>query len=96
MIDCIVSRVANHAMVEAYWRVGRLMVEAEQKGRRRVEYSKAVQSYERFRGLGARIAELGQQSGLRPEPRCDATGVVATASHGIAYAEGARGKPPPG
>ena len=38
----VVSRVANSAMVETYWRVGCLIVEDEQKGRRKAEYGKAV------------------------------------------------------
>jgi predicted nuclease of restriction endonuclease-like (RecB) superfamily len=38
----IVSRVANSAMVDAYWQVGYLIVEDEQKGRRKAEYGKAV------------------------------------------------------
>jgi len=32
----------NAAMVEAYWHVGRLIVENEQKGRRRAAYGEAV------------------------------------------------------
>ena len=38
----VVSRVANWAMVETYWRVGCLIVEDEQQGRRKAEYGKAV------------------------------------------------------
>ena len=38
----VVSRVANFAMVETYWRVGHLIVEDEQQGRRKAEYGKAV------------------------------------------------------
>ena len=38
----VVSRVANWAMVEANWRVGFLIVEDEQKGKRKAEYGKAV------------------------------------------------------
>ena len=38
----VVSRVANSAMVETYWRVGCLIVEDEQKGKRKAEYGKAV------------------------------------------------------
>ena len=38
----IVSRVANSAMVDTYWQVGYLIVEDEQKGRRKAEYGKAV------------------------------------------------------
>ena len=37
-----VSRVANWAMVESNWRIGFLIVEDEQKGRRKAEYGKAV------------------------------------------------------
>ena len=37
-----VSRAANSAMVEAYSRVGCLIVEDEQKGKRKAEYGKAV------------------------------------------------------
>jgi len=35
-------RAVNAAMVEAYWHVGRLIVEDEQKGRRRAAYGEAV------------------------------------------------------
>ena len=35
-------RAVNAAMVQAYWNVGRLIVEFEQKGRRRAEYGGAV------------------------------------------------------
>ena len=38
----VVSRVANWAMVETYWRVGCLIVEDEQQGKRKAEYGKAV------------------------------------------------------
>jgi predicted nuclease of restriction endonuclease-like (RecB) superfamily len=38
----IVSRVADSAMVDTYWQVGYLIVEDEQKGRRKAEYGKAV------------------------------------------------------
>ena len=37
-----VSRVANWAMVESNWRIGFLIVEDEQKGKRKAEYGKAV------------------------------------------------------
>ena len=51
----VVSRVANWAMVEANWRVGFLIVEDEQKGKRKAEYGKAV-----LRDLACRlIAEYG-------------------------------------
>jgi hypothetical protein len=35
-------RAVNVAMVQAYWQVGRLIVEHEQKGRRRAGYGEAV------------------------------------------------------
>jgi uncharacterized protein DUF1016 len=35
-------RAVNAAMVQAYWQVGRLIVEYEQKGRRRAGYGEAV------------------------------------------------------
>ncbi len=35
-------RAVNAAMVQAYWRVGRLIVEHEQKGRSRAEYGESV------------------------------------------------------
>ena len=35
-------RAVNTAMVQAYWHVGRLIVEHEQKGRRRAGYGEAV------------------------------------------------------
>jgi len=38
----VVSRIANFAMVETYWRVGHLIVENEQQGSRKAEYGKAV------------------------------------------------------
>lgn len=37
-----VSRVANGALVETYWQIGRLIVEDEQKGHRKAEYGKAI------------------------------------------------------
>ena len=45
-----VSRCANSAMVETYWRVGYLIVEDEQQGRRKAEYGRAV-----LRELAARL-----------------------------------------
>ena len=60
----VVSRVANWAMVEANWRVGFLIVEDEQKGKRKAEYGKAV-----LRDLARRLtAEYGSgydESNLR-------------------------------
>ena len=51
----VVSRVANWAMVEANWRVGFLIVEDEQKGKRKAEYGKTV-----LRDLARRLtAEYG-------------------------------------
>ncbi len=35
-------RAVNFAMVRAYWQIGSLIVESEQKGRKRAEYGKAV------------------------------------------------------
>jgi predicted nuclease of restriction endonuclease-like (RecB) superfamily len=37
-----VRRAVNDAMVQAYWQVGRLIVEGEQGGEKRAEYGKAV------------------------------------------------------
>ena len=37
-----VSRIANWAMVESNWHIGFLIVEDEQKGKRKAEYGKAV------------------------------------------------------
>lgn len=37
-----IYRAVNRAMVEAYWQVGRLIVEHEQKGRRRAAYGEAL------------------------------------------------------
>ena len=37
-----VQRAVNDAMVQAYWQIGRLIVEDEQGGERRAEYGKAV------------------------------------------------------
>ena len=45
-----VSRCANSTMVETYWRVGYLIVEDEQQGRRKAEYGRAV-----LRELAARL-----------------------------------------
>lgn len=36
----IVSRVANSAMVRAYWEIGKLIVESEQQGRQKAKYGK--------------------------------------------------------
>lgn len=35
-----VKQVVNQAMVQAYWEIGRLIVEDEQKGQTRAEYGK--------------------------------------------------------
>jgi len=35
-----VQQVVNSAMVQAYWQIGRLIVEDEQKGKARAEYGK--------------------------------------------------------
>ena len=35
-----VYRAVNFAMVEAYWNIGRLIVEEEQRGKTRAEYGK--------------------------------------------------------
>ena len=48
-----------------------------------------------FRALVARIAEFGQQPGLRPEPRLDGHCARAADRSGIGTAEGARGSRPP-
>lgn len=32
------QQTVNHTMVQAYWNIGRLIVEAEQKGKHRAEY----------------------------------------------------------
>src|SRR5882757_8813331 len=37
-----VYRAANFAMVEAYWNVGRAIVEEEQRGRERAQYGDAL------------------------------------------------------
>ena len=37
-----VRRTVNDAMVQAYWQVGRLIVEGEQDGEKRAEYGKRV------------------------------------------------------
>jgi predicted nuclease of restriction endonuclease-like (RecB) superfamily len=37
-----VKQTVNSAMVQAYWQIGRLIVEDEQQGNRRAEYGKAV------------------------------------------------------
>lgn len=38
----MVARSVNTVMVQAYWTIGRLIVENEQKGARRAEYGKGV------------------------------------------------------
>jgi len=45
-------RAINSAMVQAYWEIGRLIVEDEQQGERRAEYGKAVLKY-----LSVRLTE---------------------------------------
>ncbi|MCI0487155.1 MAG: DUF1016 N-terminal domain-containing protein [Blastocatellia bacterium] len=35
-------RAVNSAMVQAYWQIGRIIVEQEQKGRKRADYGKAL------------------------------------------------------
>ncbi len=35
-------KAINFAMVEAYWNIGRVIVEEEQKGERKAEYGKGV------------------------------------------------------
>ena len=35
-------KAVNFAMVKAYWQIGKLIVEDEQKGKARAEYGKAV------------------------------------------------------
>ena len=35
-------RAVNFAMVQAYWEIGRIIVEEEQKGEERAEYGKAL------------------------------------------------------
>ena len=60
----VVSRVANWAMVESNWRIGFLIVEDEQQGKRKAEYGKAV-----LKDLASRLtAEYGSgydESNLR-------------------------------
>ena len=49
-------RAVNSTMVQAYWHVGRLIVEHEQKGSHRADYGKAV-----IATLAARLtSDLGQ------------------------------------
>ncbi|MBQ3288221.1 MAG: hypothetical protein IJH50_02280 [Kiritimatiellae bacterium] len=48
-----------------------------------------------FRELAKRIADFGQQPGLRPEPRHDAQYAHAMAKRGIGAVEGVRGMCPP-
>jgi len=43
-------RAVNFAMVEAYWNVGRMIVEEEQQGKERAEYGKAL-----LHGLAKRL-----------------------------------------
>ncbi len=37
-----VYRTANFAMIQAYWHIGRIIVEQEQKGKERAEYGKGL------------------------------------------------------
>ena len=37
-----VYRTANFAMVQAYWNIGKTIIEQEQKGRERAEYGKEL------------------------------------------------------
>jgi hypothetical protein len=57
-------RAVNFAMVEAYWNVGRMIVEEEQRGKARAEYGKGL-----LKGLSARLTkEFGKgfdESNLR-------------------------------
>ena len=54
-------RTVNTTMVQAYWQVGRLIVEHEQKGRTRAEYGETV-----IASLAARLTQdLGR--GLRSQ-----------------------------
>lgn len=41
----IAYRAVNFAMVEAYWRIGHLIVEEEQQGNSRVEYGSGLLKY---------------------------------------------------
>ena len=51
-----VNRVVNSAMVDAYWNVGRLIVEEEQKGEKRAEYGAEL-----LKNLSIRLSrELGK------------------------------------
>ncbi len=53
-------RAVNFIMVEAYWNVGRMIVEEEQQGKERAEYGK-----EMIRGLSERLtAEFGSGFGV--------------------------------
>lgn len=49
-----VARTVNTAMVEAYWRIGREIVEVEQRGDGRAEYGKHV-----IERLAARLKHTG-------------------------------------
>lgn len=44
-------RAVNFAMVQAYWHIGRVIVEEEQKGAERAEYGKGL-----IQGLAARLS----------------------------------------
>lgn len=52
----VVSRIANWAMVESNWRIGYLIVEDEQKGKRKAEYGKAILA--ELAGFGIDIKNL--------------------------------------
>jgi len=71
-------RAINFAMVEAYWNIGRVIVEEEQKGKHKAEYGAGI-----IRDLSARLSrEYGKgfdESNLRnirqfylTFPKCDA------------------------
>lgn len=53
-------RAVNFAMVEAYWNIGRMIVEEEQRGKARAEYGKAL-----IRSLSERLtSEFGAGFGV--------------------------------
>ena len=57
-------RAANFAMVQAYWQVGRLIVENEQKGKSRAAYGEVVLE-DLSRRLGAQFGRGFDPSNLR-------------------------------
>jgi len=80
-------RAVNSAMVQAYWQIGRLIVEEEQNGKARAEYGKAILA-ELSQRLTAEFGKGFDASNLRymrmfyqAFPKCDALRHELTWTH---------------